>query len=365
MTIVTERAEIEARARVTDRMRPLRVEGRTRAPGGACPGTGATPALLRATWPTTSSRISGDPNVSIQESKAFTCDVRAGRRRGSEHRAAGRRRARRRITLGPDEDDPLAENPKEAADVSTSAPHTEIAIHQVGAPAHGLLHRHLGVHRLQGLRGRVQAMERPARRRLARPARASPMTTRASCRPARGATSASSSCSSPRPQLKDEAEQALDARRRRQAAGDPGRRRPRDLRSGRLRGPGARDVVDVADAVAQDGRLGVHVRRVQALHQRRLPGRLPDRRADPHRASDGRAAARRVQRLRLLRAGMPVRRRRPRPDRRPRRQVHALLRPPGRRTGARLREVLPDRLDPVRALRGARRARLAPGRRAA
>jgi formate dehydrogenase major subunit len=26
--------------------------------------------------------LSGDPNVSIQESKAFRCDVRAGRRRG-------------------------------------------------------------------------------------------------------------------------------------------------------------------------------------------------------------------------------------------------------------------------------------------
>ena len=39
MTIVTERAEIEARAQVTDRMRPLRVEAR-RPPGGAAVALG-------------------------------------------------------------------------------------------------------------------------------------------------------------------------------------------------------------------------------------------------------------------------------------------------------------------------------------
>ena len=50
------------------------------------------------------------------------------------------------------------------------------------APAHGLLHRHDGVHRLQGVRGRLQAVERPARRRRRRSARAAPTTTRARCR---------------------------------------------------------------------------------------------------------------------------------------------------------------------------------------
>ena len=62
--------------------------------------------------------------------------------------------------------------------------------------------------------------------------------------------------------------------------------------------------------------LDLHVRRLQALHERRLPRRLPDRRADPHRVPDRRAAARRLQRLRLLHPGVPVRRRRPRPHRR-------------------------------------------------
>jgi len=81
MTIVTERAEIEARARVTDRMRPLRVEGRllhqVALPwhwgfAGPLPGDAANDL----------GAIASDPNVSIQESKAFSCDVRAGRRTG-------------------------------------------------------------------------------------------------------------------------------------------------------------------------------------------------------------------------------------------------------------------------------------------
>jgi formate dehydrogenase major subunit len=89
MTVMTERAEIEARAKVTDRMRPLRVEGRLLHqvalpwhwgfygdnPGDSANDLGA---------------LAADPNVSIQESKAFSCDVRAGRRQGeSTERLAG------------------------------------------------------------------------------------------------------------------------------------------------------------------------------------------------------------------------------------------------------------------------------------
>ena len=107
----------------------------------------------------------------------------------------------------------------------------------------------------------------------------------------------------------------------------------------------------------------VHVRRLQALHERRLPGRLPDRGADPHRVRDRDRPARRLQRLRLLHPGVPVRRDRPRPLRRPRRQVHAVLRPPGGRAGAGLREGVPDRLDPVR--RRTRSSSSAPQRRVA
>jgi formate dehydrogenase major subunit len=111
MTIVTERAEIEARAKVTDRMRPLRIDGKlthqiglpwhwgysTDYPGDSANDLGA---------------LSGEPNVSIQESKAFTCNVRAGRRlRPTTERLKGV--APRDGQVSPDRDDPAAEAPSE------------------------------------------------------------------------------------------------------------------------------------------------------------------------------------------------------------------------------------------------------------
>jgi formate dehydrogenase major subunit len=114
MTIFSARAEIEARARVTDRIRPLRVDGRilhqVALPwhwgyGGARHGDIANDLIA----------ISGEPNVSIQESKAFLCDVRRGRRQGaSTARLAGITGSDAPSAIGPAEDDPPAENPKEA-----------------------------------------------------------------------------------------------------------------------------------------------------------------------------------------------------------------------------------------------------------
>ena len=81
MTIVTERGEIEARAVVTDRMRPLRVDGRLLhqvalpwhwSYGGRSTGDATNDLIV----------LSGDPNVTIEDSKSWSCDVRAGRRRG-------------------------------------------------------------------------------------------------------------------------------------------------------------------------------------------------------------------------------------------------------------------------------------------
>ena len=63
------------RAIVTPRMRPLQIEGRT-VHQVACPSTGATTAANELIV------LSGDPNVSIEEAKAFTCAVRKGRRSG-------------------------------------------------------------------------------------------------------------------------------------------------------------------------------------------------------------------------------------------------------------------------------------------
>ena len=93
----TERAEIEAKAKVTERIRPLRLGG----------GRVIHQVALPWHWGYTRSSedgvigdstndlgaLSGDPNTSIQESKAFTCNVRAGRREGaSTARLAGVRR---------------------------------------------------------------------------------------------------------------------------------------------------------------------------------------------------------------------------------------------------------------------------------
>jgi formate dehydrogenase major subunit len=111
MTIVTERAEIEARAKVTDRIRPLRVDGRL-IHQIALPWHWGYSGLSRGDTANELVALSGDPNVSIQDDKAFTCDVRAGRRRGaSTARLAGAALSGHQTP--PNEDDPVAENPKE------------------------------------------------------------------------------------------------------------------------------------------------------------------------------------------------------------------------------------------------------------
>ncbi|MDX6650911.1 MAG: formate dehydrogenase major subunit [Solirubrobacteraceae bacterium] len=109
MTISTDRADIEARARVTERMRPLNIDGRLTHQvampfhwgfSGAIPGDAANDLIA----------LSGDPNVSIEEAKAFSCDVRAGRRDGPGTRKLAGVRAPRPVA--PDQDHP-AERPQE------------------------------------------------------------------------------------------------------------------------------------------------------------------------------------------------------------------------------------------------------------
>src|SRR3712207_5915303 len=93
MVVETARGEIEARAKVTPRVQPLTVDGRIvhqicmpwhwgtfRSSEQGVTGDSANDLIA----------ISGDANVTIQESKAFRCDVRAGRRTGeSTQRLAG------------------------------------------------------------------------------------------------------------------------------------------------------------------------------------------------------------------------------------------------------------------------------------
>ncbi len=111
MTIVTERAEIEARARVTERIRPLRIDGQVLHQVGL-PWHWGYGTADHGDSTNDLGVLSGDPNVSIQESKAFTCNVRAGRRtRPSTARLAGA--AQRGEPIEAHADDPVAENPKE------------------------------------------------------------------------------------------------------------------------------------------------------------------------------------------------------------------------------------------------------------
>ena len=94
---------IEARAKVTDRLRPLMIDGRPvhqiALPfhwgyGGGIPGDAANDLIA----------LSGDPNVTIEEAKAFTCDVRAGRRARSS--TAPLRDAHADLHVSPRQDHP-------------------------------------------------------------------------------------------------------------------------------------------------------------------------------------------------------------------------------------------------------------------
>jgi formate dehydrogenase major subunit len=78
-TIVTARTAIEARVLVTDRMRPLRVQGRTVHTVGL-PYHWGWSGLSRGDSANDLFHLTLDPNVHIQEVKAITCDIRPGRR---------------------------------------------------------------------------------------------------------------------------------------------------------------------------------------------------------------------------------------------------------------------------------------------
>ena len=107
------------------------------------------------------------------------------------------------------------------------------------------------------------------------------------------------------------------------------------------------------------------VRRVQALHACGVSRRVPDRRDLPYRVRHRRRASGRVQRMRILRRGVPVRGDRPAEARRSRVEVHDVLRPAARWARARMCEGLSDRVDPVRSARRAAAAGTGPRRGAA
>ena len=78
-TIATMRAAIEARVMVTDRMKPLTVQGRTVHQVGLPYHWGKRGVVTGDTVNDLFS-LALDPNVHIQEVKAATCDIRSGRR---------------------------------------------------------------------------------------------------------------------------------------------------------------------------------------------------------------------------------------------------------------------------------------------
>ena len=109
MTIATERGRIEARAHVTERIRPLKIDGRT-IHQVALPWHWGYSGDVKGDSANDLGVLSGDPNVMIQESKAFSCDVQAGRRiEHTTERLAGRHLDHR---VAVDEDDVEAEYPK-------------------------------------------------------------------------------------------------------------------------------------------------------------------------------------------------------------------------------------------------------------
>jgi formate dehydrogenase major subunit len=78
-TIISPRNAIEARVLVTERMKPLRVGGRTVHQVGL-PYHWGNNGYSRGDSANELTHLSLDPNVHIQEVKALSCDIRPGRR---------------------------------------------------------------------------------------------------------------------------------------------------------------------------------------------------------------------------------------------------------------------------------------------
>ena len=82
MTIMTARGEVQARALVTRRMRPFVINGKPVHEIGL-PWHWGWQGLAQGDVVNNLSALVADPNVSIHEGKAFTCNVRAGKRGGA------------------------------------------------------------------------------------------------------------------------------------------------------------------------------------------------------------------------------------------------------------------------------------------
>ena len=174
MVICTERGEVEARANVTRRGAAAARRRARRAPDLRARGTGATrrSRASRATRQRPDRALRRSEHVDRGQDLHLPGPRRAPRRRDDP--AAGRRHRRRHARVGRSrrrDPDTLAQTPQSG----TGRPRRESDDRRAdrdrrppprAARAHGVLHRHDGLHRLQGVRGRVQAVERSARRRI-------------------------------------------------------------------------------------------------------------------------------------------------------------------------------------------------------
>ena len=114
MTIVTERAEIEARAKVTDRIRPLRVDGRVIHQIGL-PWHWGYNGLSRGDTANELGVLVRRPERLDPGDQVVHLRRPGGPQAGRQHRAPGRRRAGG-ASHPASEDDPVAENPQEASE---------------------------------------------------------------------------------------------------------------------------------------------------------------------------------------------------------------------------------------------------------
>ncbi len=87
-TLATARGDVECRALVTERIRPLKVKGELVHQIGLPYHWGVT-GRVRGEGANELTSFVADQNVDIQESKAFTADLRAGRLRSEQRAAAG------------------------------------------------------------------------------------------------------------------------------------------------------------------------------------------------------------------------------------------------------------------------------------
>ena len=186
-TIVTARTAIEARVLVTDRMVPLRVGGRVVHQVGLPYhwGVGKDALVDAATRPTTcsASRSTRTCTSRSRRSPRATSVPGGGPTGPALLRFVEEYRSRAGITV---ETGNTTAHPGGGRMTSAVRPRSARGrARGVGRPAaaQGLLHRHLDLHRLQGLRGRLQGVERRPRRR------ASTCSARPTTTPARSGAS--------------------------------------------------------------------------------------------------------------------------------------------------------------------------------